>query len=590
MTWSPEVLRALPAPTAALRSQYAALAARIEGTRGALAPTALTYFWNADYLLQRRPRYAVALRLVSSRTLNSECVANENMRGLHLGTGATFVHLLAEAVNGTAETGSGYFGAQPLWDWTALPGTTTERDGVATCLERPRVASFPPTNASCWVNCNETQVRSFVCSVLHFFCLLILYSFVYSRHETQWSGESDFVGAATGGARGVAAFSFRSPTRASPQRVQFNRSWFFFSRFFVVLTTDLEAERSSRFALATALAQRRLSGAARLGCIGGGAPIAPSPAPRSARVAANASCWAWHDSIGYTILENEDEAEDEEDSAGEGGRGGERSWRRRGREAAADGASRVVVVRAGAVRDASWSTIGVDNGTAVGALFQLSVEHSAPTAAPEPTEPRARARARARPARAHSLGIVVEPAVAFAEFDPARYANGTSAALERRTRGVDGARVHAVLSTEDAAMGAVFYEAGVVHFGSAGGGARGRIDAGGSAALPANGAGPSLTDGVRVRAAQPCALLLTARADDLSPRVSEFTVALSDPTQLLRALDVSVEVGGQPLQCGANAATATARDDLRVVMPTGDEAGSTVILRCHLRRDLQPLK
>ncbi len=58
----------------------------------------------------------MSVRGFSVRALNSECVNSENMKGLHIGDGATYVHL----------TSKDYLNAQVGWDWDHVPGITVD--------------------------------------------------------------------------------------------------------------------------------------------------------------------------------------------------------------------------------------------------------------------------------------------------------------------------------------------------------------------------------------------------------------------------------------------------------------------------------
>ncbi|QIP12979.1 DNRLRE domain-containing protein [Spirosoma aureum] len=72
-------------------------------------------YWRSDYALHNRPNYTFSVRAVSGRTIRTENVNNENLKGYFLPDGATNI-----VVNG-----SEYDGIFPAWDWTRIPGTTT---------------------------------------------------------------------------------------------------------------------------------------------------------------------------------------------------------------------------------------------------------------------------------------------------------------------------------------------------------------------------------------------------------------------------------------------------------------------------------
>lgn len=105
------------------------------------------YYPTSDYLVHRRPRWSVAVRMSSTRTVPTESMHGENLRGRHLGDGVSTIRL-NDSVAGTdrvrtdeptvAAAGDGYRQVLAVWNWAALPGTTAER--------HPDVARLlPPT-------------------------------------------------------------------------------------------------------------------------------------------------------------------------------------------------------------------------------------------------------------------------------------------------------------------------------------------------------------------------------------------------------------------------------------------------------------
>ena len=138
------------------------LARRLDGHSSVGKNAEVRAFWKGDYLVFRGAGYGATLRMLSDRTLNTECIAKENRRGRHLGTGAIFLY----------RRGDEYAGSFPLWDWELVPGTTLVRDGDPNCAEvtgSPN-STFPPSNTSCWVDGPSTDAsgeRGFVGSASH---------------------------------------------------------------------------------------------------------------------------------------------------------------------------------------------------------------------------------------------------------------------------------------------------------------------------------------------------------------------------------------------------------------------------------------
>eukprot|EP00041_Stephanoeca_diplocostata_P019441 m.419563 g.419563 ORF g.419563 m.419563 type:complete len:858 (-) comp21305_c0_seq3:1428-4001(-) len=232
-------LATLPVLSADARHAVLSLAHRLEGvTSGRLASTASTThtvraFWKADYIVSTwRNGYTHTLRMFSDRTLNTECIAEENKLGKHMGAGALY----------TYHSGAEYNNSFPLWDWQLVPGTTVVRDGNSTCMEVPsKDSNFPPSNNSCWVNCPTTYA----------------------------SGETSRVGvlASAGNESGMAMFDFVTP-RMWANRIRFRKSWFFDNGGVMVLGSGIErldTTPAHLHPLTTALEQRWLVGDVVLG-------------------------------------------------------------------------------------------------------------------------------------------------------------------------------------------------------------------------------------------------------------------------------------------------------------------------------------
>lgn len=78
------------------------------------------YFWRSDYMIHRRPGVAFSLKMSSSRVIGGETVNNENLSGLLLADGATYVY----------RDGREYEDIFPVWDWRKIPGVTAaQADG-----------------------------------------------------------------------------------------------------------------------------------------------------------------------------------------------------------------------------------------------------------------------------------------------------------------------------------------------------------------------------------------------------------------------------------------------------------------------------
>lgn len=72
-------------------------------------------FYANDYIVHRGENYVSTLKMVSSRTLTTECVNSQNPFGFHLSDGTRYTHI----------TGTEYTDVFAAWDWNLIPGTTS---------------------------------------------------------------------------------------------------------------------------------------------------------------------------------------------------------------------------------------------------------------------------------------------------------------------------------------------------------------------------------------------------------------------------------------------------------------------------------
>jgi hypothetical protein len=77
-------------------------------------------FYSADYMVHTsRRNWLASSRSISPRTVSSECINGENLKGTHLADGTNYLYLL----------GDEYADAFPAWDWYRIPGTTVRIGG-----------------------------------------------------------------------------------------------------------------------------------------------------------------------------------------------------------------------------------------------------------------------------------------------------------------------------------------------------------------------------------------------------------------------------------------------------------------------------
>ena len=76
------------------------------------------YYPYSDFAVFQRPGFSFFLKTISTRTLVTESINHENLKGKLLNSGDAYV----------IRNGEEYFNLMPVWDWSALPGVTTFKD------------------------------------------------------------------------------------------------------------------------------------------------------------------------------------------------------------------------------------------------------------------------------------------------------------------------------------------------------------------------------------------------------------------------------------------------------------------------------
>jgi chondroitin AC lyase len=193
------------------------------------------FYWDSEYFSHQRPSWFASVRMYSSRNHNMEEPYNsEGLKNHHYADGSNFI----------SRTGEEYFDIYPVLDWQKIPGTTV--------LQKD---SLPPENL------------------------------------IQKKGLTDFVGAATDGNSGVAAFDFKSPHDPLGAR----KSWFFFDNEYVCLGTGIASEAS--LPVVTTLNQCLLKGAVT--ALSGNLKVAL----RKGDFMLRGVKWILHDSIAYIFTD-----------------------------------------------------------------------------------------------------------------------------------------------------------------------------------------------------------------------------------------------------------------------------------------------
>lgn len=95
--------------------EAAALARMEEMQNGKGALNGHRHYPYSDFTAYHRPGFSVFLKTISPRTLATESINNENLKGRLLNSGDAYL----------VRNGQEYYNMMPVWDYTALPGITT---------------------------------------------------------------------------------------------------------------------------------------------------------------------------------------------------------------------------------------------------------------------------------------------------------------------------------------------------------------------------------------------------------------------------------------------------------------------------------
>lgn len=146
-----------------------------------------TYYWHSEHFTFQRPDWFTSVRLYSTRTHNMEVPYNsEGFYNHHRGDGTNHISV----------SGDEYYDIAPVYDYQKIPGTTV--------MQKPTMPE-------------DKEVK------------------------LQRLGLTDFVGAATDGIYGAAAFDFRSPHDPLIAR----KSWFMFDEEYVCLGAGISCKSRS---------------------------------------------------------------------------------------------------------------------------------------------------------------------------------------------------------------------------------------------------------------------------------------------------------------------------------------------------------
>ena len=215
--------------------EYTAFVARNKLGGGAEAANDLVgtrYFYKSDYLVHRNGEMMSTLKMHSDRVIGGETVNSENLSGNHLSDGATFFY----------RSGEEYTDIFPCLNWRMIPGTTAALDESPLTWVKPKgtkentvVTDAPKGEAARAVDegLPASPVSKF----------------------TKPAGTA-FVGAATNGMQGAAAFDF------SRDGLKGHKAYFYSNGMTLCLGAGIHA--SSDALIVTTINQCLLHGEIRL--------------------------------------------------------------------------------------------------------------------------------------------------------------------------------------------------------------------------------------------------------------------------------------------------------------------------------------
>lgn len=190
------------------------------------------HFWRSDFMTHHRTGYYSSVKMASNRISASESGNGENIKGYFLGHGVQLIY----------RTGNEYNGIFPVWDWRRLPGHLCEQS-------------------------TET-----------------LPLFTWGKGA---EGKTGFVGGASDGTYGVAAYDYQRGNVAA------KRAWFHFDSEIVCLGAGVSCSTDNP--LFQSLNQCHLNGDV---LVSGAA----KPLEKGTHSLAKTQ-WVWHDSVAYVFLD-----------------------------------------------------------------------------------------------------------------------------------------------------------------------------------------------------------------------------------------------------------------------------------------------
>lgn len=237
-------------------NELVALKEHIKGSGAPYSVIGNRYFWNSDFMTHQRKPYYISVKMVSNRTVGTETLGGENLKGSWLPFGTTWI----------VQRGDEYKDIFPVLDWGRLPGVTSAHMATATLN--------PPD----WGR-GVTSLHKPMATVKGYTqpeCFVVFKG--YSQPES-------FVGGVSDDTYGAAAMVFDKIS------TQGRKAWFFFDRGMVALGAGIRSTRDEP--VGTTLNQTLLHRPVMID----GQAFGPGESKVSQ------TSWLLHDKVGYVFLE-----------------------------------------------------------------------------------------------------------------------------------------------------------------------------------------------------------------------------------------------------------------------------------------------
>lgn len=122
-------------------------------TGGAFPLSKAKHFWLSNMVVSRGPNFYLSAKIASSRNTGTEAIKGSNLKGWNLPFGATNI----------MTTGTEYANIFPSWNWSRIPGTTSEMSEAAASTVTGTVEGYvtAPNSYGGGIAVNEVGIIAF---------------------------------------------------------------------------------------------------------------------------------------------------------------------------------------------------------------------------------------------------------------------------------------------------------------------------------------------------------------------------------------------------------------------------------------------